>query len=113
MVCFFVTTQRASLQTSLERLLINTYVASAVMWWLVYFSFRIHTFDICSSVIRTVMKHACPSEKIRSHLFMNRATRAVFRLVWPSILLQSARDRVATTAEIVIASRLLWIVHLI
>ena len=27
------------------------------------------------------------------------ATRAVLRLVWPSILLQSARDRVATAAE--------------
>ena len=34
-------------------------------------------------------------------------TRAVLRLVWPSILLQSARDRVATTAETVTASRIL------
>ena len=33
-------------------------------------------------------------------------TRAVLRLVWPSILLQSARDRVATTTETVTASRL-------
>ena len=33
-------------------------------------------------------------------------TRAVLRLVWPSILLQSARDRVATAAKTVIASRL-------
>ena len=39
-------------------------------------------------------------------------TRAVIRLVWPSILLQYARDRVATAAETVTASRLLWIVHL-
>ena len=34
-------------------------------------------------------------------------TRAVLRLVWPSILLQSARDRVATAAETVTASRLI------
>ena len=33
-------------------------------------------------------------------------TRAVPRLVWPSILLQPARDRVATAAETVTASRL-------
>ena len=39
-------------------------------------------------------------------------TRAVLRLVWPSILLQSVCDRVATAAETVTASRLLWIVHL-
>ena len=38
-------------------------------------------------------------------------TRAVLRLEWPSILLQSARDRVATASETVTASRLLWIVH--
>ena len=37
-------------------------------------------------------------------------TRAVLRLVWPSILLQSARDCVATAAETVNTSRLLWIV---
>ena len=30
-------------------------------------------------------------------------TRAVLRLVWPSILLQSSRDRVATAAETVTA----------
>ena len=36
----------------------------------------------------------------------DRITRAVLRLVWPSILLQSARDRVATAAETVTASRL-------
>ena len=36
----------------------------------------------------------------------DRITRAVFRLVWPSILMQSARDRVATAAETVTASRL-------
>ena len=33
-------------------------------------------------------------------------TRAVLRLVWLSILLQSARDRIATAAESVTASRL-------
>ena len=33
-------------------------------------------------------------------------TRAVLRLVWPSILLQSARGRVATYAKSVAASRL-------
>ena len=33
----------------------------------------------------------------------NNNTRAVLRLVWPSILLQSARDRVATAAETVTA----------
>ena len=33
-------------------------------------------------------------------------TRAVLRLVWPSILLQSARGRVATAANPVAASRL-------
>ena len=33
-------------------------------------------------------------------------TRAMLRLVWPSILLQSARDRVETAAETVTASRL-------
>ena len=33
-------------------------------------------------------------------------TRAVLWLVWPSILLQSARDRVATAAETVTAPRL-------
>ena len=38
-------------------------------------------------------------------------TRAVLRLVLPSMLLQSARDRVATAAETVTVSRLLWIVH--
>ena len=32
-------------------------------------------------------------------------TRAVLRLVWPSILLQSAGDRVATATETVTASR--------
>ena len=38
------------------------------------FSFRIITFAICSSLYtRPVLKQACPSEKIRSHLFMNRA----------------------------------------
>ena len=35
-------------------------------------------------------------------------TRAVLRLVWPSILLQSTRDRVTTAAETVTTSRL-WI----
>ena len=34
-----------------------------------------------------------------------KETRAVFRLVWPSILLQSARDHVATAAETVTASQ--------
>ena len=38
-------------------------------------------------------------------------TRPVLRLVWPYILLPSARDRVATAAETGTASRLLWIVH--
>ena len=38
-----------------------------------YFSFRIFTFAICSSLIRPVLKQACPSENIRSQLFMNRA----------------------------------------
>ena len=33
-------------------------------------------------------------------------TGAVLRLVWPSILLQSARDRVATDADTVTAERL-------
>ena len=33
-------------------------------------------------------------------------TRTVLRLVWPSILLQSARDRVATATETVTVSRL-------
>ena len=33
-------------------------------------------------------------------------TRAVLRLAWPSIRLQSVRDRVATAAETVTASRL-------
>ena len=33
-------------------------------------------------------------------------TRAVLRLVWPSILVQSVRDSVATAAETVSASRL-------
>ena len=33
----------------------------------------------------------------------NADTRAVLRLVWPSILLQSARGRVATAAETVTA----------
>ena len=35
-----------------------------------------------------------------------KATRAVLRLEWPSILLQSASGRVATAAETVTASRL-------
>ena len=39
------------------------------MWWFLYFSFRILT---CSSVIHPVLKQACPSEKILSHMFMNR-----------------------------------------
>ena len=30
---------------------------------------------------------------------VSKWTRAVLRLVWPSILLQSARDRVETAAE--------------
>ena len=30
---------------------------------------------------------------------LTNETRAVLRLVWPSILLQSARDRIATAAE--------------
>ena len=33
-------------------------------------------------------------------------TRVVLRLVWPSLLLQSARDRVATAADTVTTSRL-------
>ena len=37
--------------------------------------------------------------------------RALLRLVWPSIQLQSSRDLVAIAAENVPASRLLWIVH--
>ena len=41
--------------------------------------------------------------------FYRPVTRAVVRLVWPSIMLQAARDRVATAAETVTASRLLWI----
>ena len=35
-----------------------------------------------------------------------RSTRAVLRLVWPSILLQSARGRVAKAAKTVVESRL-------
>ena len=38
-------------------------------------------------------------------------TMAGHRLIWSSILLQSARDRVATAAGTVTASRLLWIGH--
>ena len=43
--------------------------------------------------------------------YTDTTTRAVLRLVWPatvysSILLQSARDRIATAAETVTASRL-------
>ena len=37
---------------------------------------------------------------------MFRLNRAALRLGWPSILLQSARDRVATAAETVTAARL-------
>ena len=37
------------------------------------FSLRITTFAICSSVLYPVLKRACPSEKIRSHVFMIRA----------------------------------------
>ena len=44
------------------------------MWWFLYFSLRILTFAICSSVTRPVLKRAGPSEKIPSHVFMNRAT---------------------------------------
>ena len=40
------------------------------------------------------------------HASCESETRAVLRMIWPSILLQSARDRVATTAETVTASRL-------
>ena len=38
--------------------------------------------------------------------YNHRGSRAVLRLVWPSILLPSARDRVAAAAETVTASRL-------
>ena len=40
------------------------------------------------------------------HVVIPGGTRDVLRLVWPSILLQTARDRVATAAETVTASRL-------
>ena len=43
------------------------------MWWFWYFSFRILTFAICSSVIRPVLKQACLSENILGYMFMNRA----------------------------------------
>ena len=39
-------------------------------------------------------------------LLLNAMTRAVLMLVWPSILLQYARDRVATAAETVTASQI-------
>ena len=74
MICFFITSQRASFQT------ISNFFCSIKTWsiyilmCLLYFSFRIITFAICSSLYtRPVLKQACPSEKIRSHLFMNRA----------------------------------------
>ena len=79
MVCFCVTTQRASLQTLSN---FFKYGASTLKVWctyinffkvwciyiksnvvvLFYFSFRILTFAVCSSVIRPVMKQACSSD---------------------------------------------------
>ena len=68
---FFITTQKASLQTVTKFVLINIYGASNVV--VSIFSLMIPTFAIWSSVIRPVLKRACPSEEIRSHVFMIRA----------------------------------------
>ena len=51
------------------------------------------------------VKEVANSEDAPGRLVLD-PTRAVLILVWPSILLQSAHDRVATAAETVTASRL-------
>ena len=45
------------------------------MWWFLCSrsGFSVRPYAICSSVIRPVLKQACPSERILSHMFMNRA----------------------------------------
>ena len=59
---------------------------------------RILTFATCSSLIRPVLKQACPSERILSHLCMNRAINISLNTSFLSLCRQNGDTRVRATA---------------